>query len=115
MNLNAQYKKQIVDKDTVYFVAVEEMPEPIGGIGAIQSKVQYPPEAKDQGVQGKVYVIAYINEMGSVDSTRLIRGIGAGCDEAAMNAIKQIKFKPGRQKGIPTKVQVAIPIMFKLD
>ena len=114
-NLFAQNKKQIISTDTVYFVAVEEMPEPIGGIEAIQSKVIYPEEAKNQGVQGKVYVLAYINEKGIVDSTRIIKGIGAGCDDAAMNAIKQIKFIPGKQKGTPMKVQVAIPIIFKLN
>jgi protein TonB len=113
--LFAQDKKQSSTKDTIYFVKLEEMPEPIGGIEAIQNKVIYPKEARDQGVQGKVYILAFINEKGIVDSTKIIKGIGGGCDEAAMNAIKQIKFKPGRQKGIPMKAQVAIPIMFKLD
>ncbi|MEO8231282.1 MAG: energy transducer TonB [Ignavibacteriota bacterium] len=113
--LFAQDKKQSSTKDTIYFVKLEEMPEPIGGLEEIQRKVIYPPEAKEQGVQGKVYVLAYINEEGIVDSTKIIRGIGGSCDEAAMKAIKQIKFKPGRQKGIPMKVQVTIPIMFKLS
>jgi len=111
----AQDKKQTATNDTIYFVALEEMPEPIGGIAEIQNKIIYPKEAKDNGIQGKVYVLAYINEYGIVDSTKIIKGIGSGCDEAAMNAIKQTKFKPGKQKGKPMKVQVAIPIMFKLD
>ncbi|HMN26315.1 MAG TPA: energy transducer TonB [Ignavibacteriaceae bacterium] len=113
--LLAQDKKQSSTKDTIYFVKLEEMPEPIGGLEEIQRKVIYPPEAKEQGVQGKVYVLAYINEKGIVDSTKIIKGIGYGCDEAAKNAIKQTKFIPGKQRGKPMKVQVAIPIMFKLD
>ncbi|HMN25589.1 MAG TPA: energy transducer TonB [Ignavibacteriaceae bacterium] len=113
-NLFPQEKKPNLQGEE-YHIKLDEMPDPIGGIEAIQSKVIYPKEAKEQGVQGKVYILAFINEKGIVDSTKIIKGIGGGCDEAAMNAIKQIKFKPGRQKGIPMKAQVAIPIIFKLD
>lgn len=99
----------------VYFVAVEEMPEPIGGIAAIQSLIQYPEIAKRAGVEGKVYVLAFVNESGDVTGAQIIKGIGAGCDEAALDAVRQTKFKPGRQRGKPVKVQVSIPIIFKLQ
>ena len=98
-----------------YFVAVEEMPEPIGGIAAIQSLIEYPEIAKRAGVEGKVYVLAFIDENGDVVSTKIPKGIGAGCDEAALYAVKQTKFKPGRQRGTPVKTQVSIPIVFKLQ
>ena len=49
--------KKIVEEEPVYFVAVEEMPEPIGGIGEIQKKIVYPEIAKRAGVEGKVYVL----------------------------------------------------------
>ena len=39
----------------------------------------------------------------------------AGCDEMAVDAVKQTKFNPGKQKGKPVKVQVTIPIVFKLQ
>ncbi len=39
-----------------YFVAVEQMPEPIGGIAAIQKNVHYPEIAKRAGIEGRVYV-----------------------------------------------------------
>nr|HPN38001.1 energy transducer TonB [Melioribacteraceae bacterium] len=55
------------------------------------------------------------NENGDVAKVELIKGIGAGCDEAAMDAVKQTKFKPGKQRGKSVKVQVAIPILFKLN
>jgi protein TonB len=98
-----------------YFVAVEEMPEPIGGIAAIQSLIEYPEIAKRAGVEGKVYVLAFVNESGIVTSAKILKGIGAGCDEAAMDAVKKTKFKPGKQRGTPVKVQVSIPIVFKLQ
>lgn len=99
----------------VFFVAVEEMPEPIGGISAIQSKIVYPEIAKRAGVEGKVYVLAFVDESGHVRDAKIIKGIGAGCDEAALDAVLQTKFKPGKQRGVPVKVQVSIPIVFKLQ
>ena len=103
-----------IDEDT-YFVAVEEMPEPIGGIKSIQEKIHYPEIAKRAGIEGKVYVLAFIDENGDVKNVKIIKGIGAGCDEAALDAVKQTKFIPGRQRGKAVKVRVSIPISFKLQ
>jgi len=107
--------KKIVEEEPTYFVAVEEMPEPIGGIQAIQSKIVYPEIAKRAGVEGKVYVLAFVNEQGIVTKAEILKGLGAGLDEAALGAVKQTKFKPGKQRGKPVKVQVSIPIVFKLQ
>ncbi|MBU1680395.1 MAG: energy transducer TonB [Bacteroidetes bacterium] len=101
--------------EPVFFVAVEQMPEPIGGIGEIQRKIIYPEIAKRAGVQGRVYIKAYVDEFGIVSKTEVIRGIGAGCDEAAQQAVHQTKFKPGKQRGKPVKVQVTVPVLFKLQ
>jgi protein TonB len=104
-----------VEEEPQYFVAVEEMPEPIGGIQAIQSKIVYPEIAKRAGIEGKVYVLAFVDETGTVTKAEIIKGLGAGLDEAALNAVKATKFKPGKQRGKPVKVQVSIPIVFKLQ
>ncbi|MFZ0455316.1 MAG: energy transducer TonB [Ignavibacteriaceae bacterium] len=103
------------DEEPQYFVAVEDMPEPIGGIAAIQSKIVYPEIAKRAGVEGKVYVKAFVDEKGNVIKVEVQKGIGAGCDEAAMKAVKETKFKPGKQRGKPVKVQVSIPVVFRLQ
>jgi TonB family protein len=98
-----------------FIVSAEVMPEVIGGLYSIQSKIIYPEIAKRAGIEGKVYVQAFIDENGNVANAKIIKGIGAGCDEAALDAVKQTKFKPGRQKDKPVKVQVSIPIVFKLQ
>lgn len=108
-------KEEVEEAEPVFFVAVEEMPEPIGGIAGIQQKIIYPEIAKRAGVQGRVFVKAFVNEIGDVNKVELIRGIGAGCDEAAMEAVKGTKFKPGKQRGKPVKVQVTVPVLFKLQ
>jgi protein TonB len=113
---NSQPPKAVVDDEFDYvFEVVEQMPDPIGGIGAIQSKIVYPEIAKRAGVQGRVFVKAFVNQMGSVYKVELVRGIGAGCDEAAMEAVKNTMFNPGKQRGKPVKVQVIIPVFFKLQ
>jgi len=102
------------EEEPVFFVAVEQMPEPIGGIAAIQKKIIYPEIARRAGVQGRVFVKAFVDETGRVTKVTLIKGIGAGCDEAAMKAVKETRFKPGMQRGKPVKVQVSIPVLFKI-
>jgi len=108
-------KEQEEEEEPAFFVAVEEMPDPIGGIAGIQSRIVYPEIAKRAGVQGRVFVKAFVDESGNVQKVELIKGIGAGCDEAAMDAVKQTKFKPGKQRGKAVRVQVSIPILFRLQ
>jgi len=98
-----------------FFLAVETMPAPIGGIGAIQKRIVYPEIAKRAGVQGRVFVKAFVDETGIVRKAVLIKGIGAGCDEEAIKAVKATKFTPGEQRGKPVRVQVSIPIVFRLQ
>lgn len=98
----------------MFFVAVEEMPNPIGGIKGIMDKVIYPEIAKRAGVHGRVYIKAFVDEKGKVTRVDVIKGIGAGCDEAAVAAVMATHFNPGKQRGKPVKVQVSIPIRFKL-
>jgi protein TonB len=102
------------EEEPVFFVAVEQQPTPIGGIQGIQKRIVYPEIAKRAGVQGRVYVRAYVDENGVVRKAEVVKGIGAGCDEAAVKAVMATRFKPGRQRGKPVKVQVMVPILFKL-
>ncbi len=97
-----------------YLAAAEVMPAPIGGLKAIYSKIVYPDIARKAGIEGKVYVIAYVNEQGNVEDVKVLKGIGGGCDQAAARAVKETKFTPGKVKGTPVKVKVALPIVFKL-
>ena len=109
-------EKEIINEneEPTFFVAVEEMPQPIGGLAGIQQKIQYPEIAKRVGIEGKVYVRAYVDEKGNVVDAEIVKGIGAGCDEVALDAVIKTKFTPGKQRGKPIKVQVTVPILFRL-
>ncbi len=101
-------------EEPTFFVAVEEMPQPIGGLKGIQEKIKYPEIAKRAGVEGKVFVRAFVDENGNVVSAEIVKGIGAGCDEAALDAIQKTQFTPGKQRGRAVKVQVTVPVHFQL-
>jgi len=100
---------------SMYSVAVENLPQPVGGIAAIQKQVAYPEIAKKAGIQGTVYVEAYVNESGKVVRTTIAKGVHPALDKAASDAIMKTKFVPGTQEGKPIKVRLAIPIRFRLD
>lgn len=99
-----------------YVAFAEVMPAPIGGVQAIYKNItEYPRAAKDAGIQGKVYVLAFINETGTVDKVKVVKGIGGGCDEAAIEAVRKTKFTPGKSKGKAIKVKTSLAIVFKIQ
>jgi TonB family protein len=97
-----------------FFEVAEQMPEPVGGLAAILSNVQYPQRAIRAGIEGTVYIQAYIDSRGVVQSTEVVRGIGGGCDEAAARAVESVRFSPGMQRGTPVDVRMMIPVNFSL-
>lgn len=112
--LKGEKKEEDIPFEEQFFMVVEEMPEIIGGLESIQKNIVYPEIAIRAGVEGTVYVMAFVNENGDVVRADVVKGIGAGCDEAAVAAVMKAKFKPGKQRGKPVKVRVMIPIRFKL-
>lgn len=98
-----------------FLTVVEEMPELIGVLASIQSKVVYPEIAKRAGIEGRVIVQLIVNEKGEVEDPKITRGIGGGCDEAALAAVREAKFTPGKQNGKAVRTQISIPIVFRLN
>ncbi len=97
------------------FVAYDEAPSPIGGFLAIQRALRYPEIARKAGIEGRVIVQVQISVKGRVVNAKVIKSLGhSGCDEAAIKAIKSVKWKPALQRDKPVKVWVAIPVIFKL-
>jgi periplasmic protein TonB len=98
-----------------YLPFAQVMPSPIGGMESIYKHIAYPDAAKKAGVSGKVYLLVYINEKGTVDQVKVVRGLGAGCDEAAVDGIKSVRFTAGKNNGAAVKVKLSLPIIFKID
>lgn len=105
----------VLPGDDAYAAVAETMPEPVGGLPQIYKKISYPVMAVKAGVQGKVYIMAFINENGDVDEAKVIKGIGMGCDEEAVRAVKDSKFKPASNKGQSIKAKSTLAIVFKIN
>tara|TARA_B100000287_G_scaffold145606_1_gene137395 strand:+ start:1434 stop:1820 length:387 start_codon:yes stop_codon:yes gene_type:complete len=103
-----------VKDDQGIYIMCEKMPELIGGMDGLQKKIRYPLQAKSLGVQGVVYVQSIINEKGKIEDPKVVKKLGAGCDEEALRVLKKSKFKPGYDKGKPVKVRFTLPIFFRL-
>jgi len=99
----------------VYYSSVDTLPKPLGGPSAVFSKIIYPEEARRLSIEGIVVLKAYINENGEVDKTEITKSIGNGCDEAAIKAVTDTKFLPGRLNNQNVKAQLTIPVKFKLE
>jgi protein TonB len=104
-----------IGNEALYLPVADVMPEPVGGLAGIVKRVVYPESAKKVGIEGKVYLIAYINESGEVDDVKVVKGLQGGCEEAAVTAVKATKFSPAKQNGASVKVQLSIPIAFKMS
>ena len=110
-----QEDKTDLDDDPAYYNNVEVMPAPIGGMNTIYKKLVYPKEAIENKIEGTVKIQVFIEKNGEVSSAQVVEGIGYGCDENARLSVYYTRFKPGLQKGKRIKVQMVIPIEFKLN
>lgn len=106
--------REEVEEEPEIFVIVEEMPELVGGLAAIQSQIRYPEIARKAGVEGRVFVQFVVDEQGNVVDPVVTRGLGAGLDEEAIRAVSNAKFTPGKQRGQPVRVRMSLPITFRL-
>ena len=90
---------------------VASPPEPIA-----QTIPKYPPLARARGIEGLVVVEAVVDQQGFIEASRLrvVESVSM-LDEAAVDALKKWRFKPGRDRhGDAVRVLVQVPIRFRL-
>ncbi|MBI9053618.1 MAG: energy transducer TonB [Bacteroidales bacterium] len=105
--------------DEVFFV-VEKMPKFNGKASAefikyLNSKIEYPQEAINKRIQGRVFVQFTINKSGYIEDAKVVRGVHPSLDQEALRIVySSPRWEPGKQKGDPVNVIFAFPIIFKL-
>jgi TonB family protein len=100
------------------FTIVEQQPEYPGGMDAlgkaIGENINYPFQAIQYEIQGKVYVQFVVSKTGKVTDVKVVKGIGFGCDEEAKRVVSEVGFfTPGMQRGEPVNVKMVLPILFR--
>lgn len=105
-------KKERRDK---HFIHKPEYP---GGPSAfkkfVAANLKYPEEARLKGIQGTVRVRYEIDYTGKVVDTKVLVGLGYGCDEEAMRIVKLLKFKVPKHRGMKVGFYRTTNINFKL-
>ncbi|MBA4321295.1 MAG: hypothetical protein C0408_00610 [Odoribacter sp.] len=102
------------------FVVVEQMPRFPGGDSTlmkfISSNIQYPKNAKEKNIQGRVILRFCVTFEGKIAKIGVLKGVDDELDFEAIRVIKMLpEWQPGMQGGKPVNVWYAVPIAFKLD
>ena len=75
---------------------------------------EFSEEARKAKFSGNVEVYLWVDENGSPSHIRVVRGVGMGLDEKAIEAVRQYKFKPAMKDGKPVKVDLYIDVNFQI-
>lgn len=79
----------------------------------IYTNLRYPKEALAAGIEGTVFVEYGIDYQGNVVETRVIQGLGHGCDEEACRVVQMLKFDVERNRGVHVLFHQKIKVQFK--
>lgn len=80
----------------------------------IQDNLIYPEPALLNKVEGLVYIVYTVNNIGEIVEAMVTKGIGSGCDEEAIRVIRLLEYEPARNRGVKMKVEMKTRIHFKL-
>ena len=102
------------------FDVVEENPEFIGGMAKLYEylgkNIKYPEMAKENSIQGRVYVQFVVWKDGTIRDVNVVRGVHPTLDKEAVRVVKSMpKWTPGKQRGKPVNARFTLPIKFKIS
>ena len=120
MDYVEEVKEEVVEEEAIPFQLVEEKPSFNGGDANefskwVNSELQYPEIAKENGVQGRVTLQFTVNPDGSVSNVKVLRGVDSSLDKEAVRVVSMSpKWKPGKQRDRAVKVTYTFPVIFQL-
>lgn len=111
--------KKVSSTDSSIYNVPEEMPQYPGGTSALLSFVganlKYPADAKENKVEGKVFIQFVVNSEGKVQDAKVVKRLSSSCDNEALRVVNMMgRWIPGKQKGKPVNVKYTLPIMFSM-
>lgn len=115
-----EVSSQLTDSeiDEMIHLQAETMPQFKGGqielIRFIYRNMEYPSVALKQKIQGRVWCSFVVNKDGTISNIQLEQGVYIFLDEEALRVLKMMpNWTPGTINGLPIRVKVYIPIVFK--
>jgi protein TonB len=89
-----------------------------GGVSApvvlFAPEPEFSEEARKAKVAGNVLVYLQVDATGHPTHVRVLKGIGLGLDEKAVEAVRQYKFKPAMENGKPVAVEMNVEVNFQI-
>ncbi len=115
--MHASAQDAQLQKPMVVYPYPEQQPKPEFDLSKYLSEnIHYPDKARKHNIEGRVIVQFIVTETGSIDSVKIVRGIGAGCDEEAARVVKGMPvWIPGKQNGKPVNTRFSLPVVFYLE
>lgn len=124
--------------DTTIYMALEDMPRFPGCeqydttvvvkrqcaqrimLAYIYQNINYPVEARSEGIEGKVVTTFVVEKDGTISNTEILKDIGGGCGDETLRVLNQmnthgVRWIPGQKDGQAVRVRMTIPITFKLE
>jgi len=84
----------------------------------LPSKMRYPSEAKELGIEGTVIVSFVVETNGELTDIKVVKEIGGGCGDEALRVVKMLskeyQWVSGQQRGRNVRVKFNLPVKFKL-
>jgi len=103
-------KKQVVNQDATFPGGESEMYAFLG------KSLRYPPDARDNDIQGRLYASFIIDENGEIIDIKILRGLYPSIDNEAIRVIKSMpNWLPGISENRKAKVRYTLPLVFKLS
>jgi TonB family protein len=116
-----QYEYRYTTEGIPYYFKVEEFPN-FNGKGQegfrhyLADNIRYPDEAKEKGIQGRVFVQFMVMRDGSVSHIQIVRGIHPILDKEALRVVESSpEWEAGKIGGMPVNVVFTFPVNFALD
>lgn len=108
-------------QDTIYLVT-EHTAEYAGGMPGFYRELgkslkgKYPKMARRLGVEGRVFIEFVIDKEGRMVDKRVLKGIGAGCDEVAMETFSNMnRWNPAVHHNRKVRQLLVLPVVFRLN
>ena len=120
MDYQEEVVEEEVEEEAIPFQLVEEKPSFQGGDANqfskwVNSRLQYPEIAKENGVQGRVTLQFTVEKDGTVTKVRVLRGVDPSLDKEAVRVVSMSpKWKPGKQRDRAVPVTYTFPVIFQL-
>jgi TonB family protein len=77
-------------------------------------KADYTEDARQRSISGEVVMEIVVRRDGSVGDVRILRGLGGGLNDRAVQAVRQWRFAPATRLGSPVDVIVEVGVEFRL-